>query len=165
MARKSKPRLRYFARFRGDFGYLRAVVRHGKIRKNILTPIVIAKEQMPRLDTSGSIIVTNHSDMVLKSRIKEFTRILWYAVTPLIDSGAFDAMPGKDITNAILDAKAEFEQSAYRRNLARLGYDVSQMAPGYDEPGFRYATGEVMSDEDKDLFIVALKGGSTYGKQ
>lgn len=106
MARKKKPTLRYFARFKEDFGYLRAVIRNGSTRKYVLTPLVITADQLARLDTSGHINQPQgDTDYLLEGRLREYTTYIWQTVNPLLESGEFDAMPSEHLTTAILNTK------------------------------------------------------------
>ena len=106
MARKKKPTLRYFARFKEDFGYLRAVIRNGYTRKYVLTPLVITAEQLTRLDSAGHINQPqSNADHILEGRLKEYTTYIWQTVNPLLASGEFDAMPTEHLTTAILNTK------------------------------------------------------------
>lgn len=103
MAKLKRPTLRYYARFKEDYGYLRAVIRYKERRKYITTPLIIAKGQLDRLDTSGHIIMMNREDIVLENHLKEFTAYIWETVTPLIDSGRFADITSAELSAAILD--------------------------------------------------------------
>lgn len=106
MARKKKPTLRYFARFKEDFGYIRAVIRNGYTRKYVLTPLVITAEQLTRLDSAGHINQPqSDADHILEGRLREYTIYIWKTVNPLLESGEFDAMPSTLLTTAILNTK------------------------------------------------------------
>ena len=118
MRRKKKPSLRYFARFKGNFGYLRAVINNGSKRKYVLTPLVITAEQLTRLDRSGHINQPqNNADHILEGRLREYTNYIWQTVNPLLASGEFDAMPSEHLTTAILNTKKAEEA---RREKGRL---------------------------------------------
>lgn len=104
--RKKKPTLRYFARFRGAFGYLRAVINNGQTRKYILTPLVITAEQLTRLDRAGHVNQPQgDADHLLEGRLLQYTNYIWQTVNPLLESGEFDAMPSEHLTTAILNTK------------------------------------------------------------
>lgn len=106
MAKEKKPTLRYFARFKEDFGYLRAVIRYGETRKYVLTPLVITAEQRTRLDSAGHINQPkSNADLILEGRLIRYTAYIWQTVTPLLASGEFDAMPSEYLTTAILNTK------------------------------------------------------------
>lgn len=106
MARKKKPTLRYFARFKEDFGYLRAVIRNGYTRKYVLTPLVITAEQLTRLDSTGHINQRqSNADYILEGGLKEYTNYIWQTVNPLLASGEFDTIPSEQLTTAILNTK------------------------------------------------------------
>lgn len=118
MARKKKPTLRYFARFKEDFGYLRAVIRNGSTRKYVLTPLVITAEQLTRLDSAGHINQPqSNADLILEGRLREYTNYIWQTVNPLLASGEFDAMPSEHLTTAILNTK-KAEEARRERELA-----------------------------------------------
>lgn len=117
MAKEKKPTLRYFARFKEDFGYLRAVIRYGSTRKYVLTPMVVTKAQLDRLDTAGHIRRETDEDVMLEGRLREFTSYVWQVVTPLIEAGEFDAVPSWQLTNRIFATKkAEDEARRQRTN-------------------------------------------------
>lgn len=118
MARKKKPTLRYFARFKEDFGYLRAVIRYESTRKYVLTPLVITAEQLTRLDSAGHISQPqSNADHILEGRLSEYTNYIWQTVNPLLASGEFDAMPSTLLTTAILNTK-KAEEARRERELA-----------------------------------------------
>lgn len=118
MARKKKPTLRYFARFKEDFGYLRAVIRYESTRKYVLTPLVITAEQLTRLDSAGHINQPqSNADHILEGRLREYTNCIWQTVNPLLASGEFDAMPSTLLTTAILNTK-KAEEARRERELA-----------------------------------------------
>lgn len=118
MARKKKPTLRYFARFKEDFGYLRAVIRNGSTRKYVLTPLVITVEQLTRLDSAGHINQPqSNADHILEGRLREYTNYIWQTVNPLLASEEFDAMPSTLLTTAILNTK-KAEEARRERELA-----------------------------------------------
>ena len=106
MPQKAMPSLRYFAQFKGNFGHLRATARNREIRKSILTPLVINRDQLSRLSTLGYIDpVQGVEDMRLDGRLREYTAYVWQVVTPLIESGEFDAVPSRQLTNRIFATK------------------------------------------------------------
>ena len=116
MTKEKKPTLRYFARFKEDFGYLRAVIRYDGARKYILTPLVITAEQLTRLDSAGHINQPkSNADHILEGRLKEYTTYIWKTVNPLIASGGFDAMPSEHLTTAILNTKEGEEEKRQQR--------------------------------------------------
>ena len=102
MPQDKVPTLRYFTRFRGNYGRVRAVIRKGLTRKTIVSAIIIAKEQLPRLESVGGIYpIKNDADFLLHSRLQNFTALVWRVVKPLMDSGDFGRMPGTAISAAI----------------------------------------------------------------
>ena len=116
MPQKAMPSLRYFARFKEDFGYLRAVIRNGYTRKYILTPLVINRDQLSRLNTLGYIDpVQGVEDMRLGGRLREYTAYVWQVVTPLIESGEFDAVPSRQLTNRIFATKKAEDEARSQR--------------------------------------------------
>lgn len=115
MAKEKKPTLRYFARFKEDFGYLRAVIRYGETRKYILTPMVITKAQLARLDSAGHIRIESQEDGMLETRLREYTGYIWQTVNPLIASGGFAAMPSELLTTAIINTKKDEEEKRQER--------------------------------------------------
>lgn len=118
MATKKKPTLRYFARFKEDFGYLRAVIRYGNVRKYVLTPLVITAEQLTRLDSAGYINQPqSNADLILDGRLREYTNYIWKTVNPLLASGEFDVTPSEYLTTAILNTK-KAEEARRERELA-----------------------------------------------
>lgn len=172
MANKIKPRLRYFARFTEDFGYLRAYVRNGKFRKYILTPIVVSRDQVAKLDTAGSMAkMETVDDVRIDARLREYTQIVWQTVTPLIESGAFDAMTGEQLTSAIFRAKKEYDRESTRRNLTKLGYDVDTLKEGWEKPGLHRADGTPINPYTKEakemlnLFREISEKGEDNGKR
>lgn len=118
LARKPKPKnpsLRYFARFKADFGHLHAVVRYDKIRRGLLTPIVVTKEQLARLDTAGHVRpVTSMADAKVEQQLQEFTAVVWQVFTPLLASGKFENMRGEEITALVV-------RELNRRNAGKEG--------------------------------------------
>ncbi len=145
-----RPSLRYFARFRGDYGYLRAVVRYESTRKCITTPLVITRSQLSKLDTSGTLEIEpgNTSDALLCGRLKAYTAIVWHVVRPLIQSGKFAATKGEELTEAINKAQAQERKASYKRMMAAQGHNVDAMPQEAFEPGLHYADGRPMSAED-----------------
>lgn len=119
---KKKPTLRYYARFKEEFGYLHAVIRYGTTRKCITTPLVITAEQLPRLDTSGYISNPTEGDLLLDGRLHRFTPIVWSVVNPLIANGEFANIPSQTLTAKILEARErdlrDLEQEAPERNMS-----------------------------------------------
>ena len=119
MAKEKKPTLRYFARFKEDFGYLRAVIRYGTTRKYVLTPMVVTRAQVDRLDTAGHIRKETEEDAMLEGRLREFTAYVWQVVTPLIESGEFPAVPSWQLTNRIFATKKAEDEARRQRTEAR----------------------------------------------
>lgn len=117
MARKKKPTLRYFAKFRGDFGYLRATARNGEIRKSIVTPLVINRDQLSRLNTLGYIDpVQGVEDMRLDGRLREYTATAWEVFNELLAAGAFATTPSESISTAIFNRiKSDLEPYTEQR--------------------------------------------------
>lgn len=96
--------MRYFARFRGNFGYLRAIARNEEIRKSILTPLVITRDQLSRLKTLGYIDpVQGVEDMRLDGRLREYTATAWEVFNELLAAGTFAATPSESISTTILN--------------------------------------------------------------
>lgn len=110
-----KPTLRYFARFKEDRGYLRAVIRYGQKRKYITTPIPITKAQLERLDTAGSIRIETNEDAILRGRLRDFTSYVWKVVTPLIDTGEFDNALSWEISHSIYATIRDTENARLQR--------------------------------------------------
>lgn len=115
MVKEKKPTLRYFARFKEDFGYLRAVIRYDGARKYILTPMVVTKAQLQRLESAGHIRIESGEDVMLETRLREYTTYIWKTVNPLIASGGFAAMPSERLTTAILNTKKGEEEKRQQR--------------------------------------------------
>lgn len=102
------PSLRYFARFKGHFGYLRATARSGEIRKYILTPLVINRDQLSRLNTLGYIDpVQGVEDMRLDGRLREYTATAWEVFNELLATGTFATTPAENISTAIFERHKE----------------------------------------------------------
>lgn len=163
MKQDKVPTLRYFARFRGNYGRVRAVIRKGLTRKTIVSAIVIAKEQLPRLESVGGIDpITNDSDFLLHSRLQDFTELVWRVVKPLMDSGDFDRMPGTAIRAAI---EREYEarmKASYRRMLSSHR-DTSTLKPGWDEPGWHNDDGSLMTKEQEAFWRALI--AQTYKRK
>ena len=120
MSKEKKPTLRYFARFKENFGYLRAVVRYGTTRKYVLTPMVVTKAQLTRLDSAGYINQPqSKADLILDGRLREYTNYIWQTVNPLLASGEFDAVPSRQLTNRILATKKAEDEARRQRTEAR----------------------------------------------
>ena len=116
MPQKKMATLRYFGRFKGEFGYLRAVVRYDKTRKFIITPLVITKDQLSRLDTTGGIKeAESNADKILHCNLKRYTQYVWHVVKPLLTSGEFDTIPSERLSTAIINYKKAEEAAAQRR--------------------------------------------------
>lgn len=149
MPKNKVPTLRYFARFRGDYGRVHAVIRKGLTRKTIVSAIVIAKEQLPRLESVGGIYpITDDADFLLHSRLQDFTELVWRVVKPLMDSGDFDRMPGTAIRAAIEREYEATMKASYRRMLSSR-HDTSTLKPGWDEPGWHNDDGSLMTKEQE----------------
>lgn len=110
-----KPTLRYFARFKEDRGYLRAVIRYGQKRKYITTPIPITQAQLGRLDTAGHIRIETNEDAILEGRLRDFTSYVWKVVTPLIDTGEFDSALSWEISHSIYATIRDTENARRQR--------------------------------------------------
>ena len=129
MSKEKKPTLRYFARFKENFGYLHAVIRYGTTRKYVLTPLVITAEQLTRLDSAGYINQPqSKADLILDGRLREFTAYVWQVVTPLIEAGEFDAVPSGQLTNRILATKKAEDEARSQRTEARAGATFQRKA-------------------------------------
>lgn len=110
MARKKKATLRYYTRFKEDFGHIRAVIRYEDTRKYITTPLIITAEQRTRLDTFGHINQPQgNTDHLLEERLKRYTGYIWRTVKPLILSGEFATMPTEALAAAIKETQEEDE--------------------------------------------------------
>lgn len=134
--RKRKPTLRYFARFKGDSGYLRAIIRYRKTRRYIQTPITITKEQLGRLFSTGHILhIQNTSDALLEGRLQNFTACVWQVVRPLIDSGEFASTDSKGLTTAIMGALKEAETEQQRIAGEKADADFQRRAAKAKEHG------------------------------
>lgn len=119
MPQKKRPTLRFFAAFRGNFGYLRATARNGEIRKSILTPLVINLDQLSRLNTLGYIDpVQGVEDMRLDGRLREYTVTAWEVLNELLAAGTFATTPAESISTAILNRHKEKQKERYKRMLA-----------------------------------------------
>lgn len=169
MPQKQMPSLRYFARFRGNFGYLRATARNGEIRKSILTPLVINRDQLSRLNTIGRIDpVQSVEDMRLATRLREYTATAWEVLNALIADGAFATTPAESISTAILDRHKSKEEERVKRSLAANGYDVDNMPSEAFAPGWHNADGSRMSAKDereiKTILADLSKKGGNNGK-
>ena len=115
------PSLRYFARFKGNFGYLRATARNGEIRKSILTPLVISREQLKRLNTLGYIDpVQGVEDMRLDGRLRRYTATAWEVFNELLAAGTFATTPSESISTAI------FNRIMHKRHGAPVEIDNGQ---------------------------------------
>lgn len=164
------PSLRYFARFKGNFGYLRATARNGEIRKSILTPLVITREQLTRLNTLGHIDpVQGVEDMRLGNRLREYTATAWEVFKAMLAAGTFATTPAEHISTAILNQHKEKQKQRYKRMLAASGYDVDKMPPEAFEPGFHNPDGSPMGAKDERelkalLAAMSEKKGGNNGK-
>ena len=138
MATKKKPTLRYFARFKEDFGYLRAVIRYRSTRKYVLTPLVITAEQLTRLDSAGYINQPqSKADLILDGRLREYTNYIWQTVNPLLASGEFDATPSEYLTTAILNTKKAEDEACRQRAEARAGATFQRKAAEAEARGHK----------------------------
>lgn len=164
MAKEKKPTLRYFARFKGNFGYLRATARNGEIRKYILTPLVINRDQLSRLNTLGYIDpVQGVEDMRLGGRLWEYTATAWEVLNELLAAGTFATTPAESISTAILNRHKEKQKERDKRMLAKSGYDVAKMPPEAFEPGFHNPDGSRMSAKDEREIKAMLAAISKEG--
>ena len=164
MPQKAMPSLRYFARFKGNFGYLRATARNGEIRKSILTPLVINRDQISRLNTLGYIDpVQGVEDMRLDGRLREYTATAWEVFNELLAAGAFATTPSESISTAILNRHKEKQKERDKRMLAKSGYDVAKMPPEAFEPGWHNPDGSRMSAKDEREIKAMLAAISKEG--
>lgn len=93
MPYNARPRLRYFTRFKGDLGYLRACITAGQVRKHITSPIILNRQQAARLDTLGGLKeVKTLEDATKVNQIKRFTAAVWLTLTR-ISEGQHKTMP------------------------------------------------------------------------
>lgn len=158
------PSLRYFARFKGNFGYLRATARNGEVRKSILTPLVISREQLKRLNTLGYIApVQGVEDMRLDGRLREYTATAWEVLNAMLAAGTFATTPSESISTAILNRHKEKQKERYKRMLANSGHDVDKMPPEAFEPGWHNPDGSRMSAKDEREIKAMLAAISKEG--
>ena len=114
----NKFTLRYFARFSGDFGNLRAVVRYNGKVKYVTTPLVIYRNQLPRLKSFGRIIHTNDADALLDGRLLRYTSYIMQVAKTLVDNGTFAATSSADFAAMVLATKEKTEGDHARRSEA-----------------------------------------------
>lgn len=158
------PSLRYFARFKGNFGYLRATARNGEIRKSILTPLVITREQLSRLNTLGRIDpVQSVEDMRLDGRLREYNATAWEVFNALIAAGTFATTPAEYISTAILNRHKSKEEERVKRRFAAEGYDVDKMPAEAFAPGWHNPDGSRMSAKDEREIKAILAAISEEG--
>ena len=113
----NKIALRYFARFSGDFGNLRAVVRYNGKVKYVTTPLVIYRNQLPRLKSFGRIVHTDDLDAKLDGQLLRFSDYILQTAKPLIDSGKFAALSGKELGRMVMATKEKVESNHRHRSL------------------------------------------------
>ena len=158
MPQKKRPTLRFFAAFRGNFGHIRAVVRYDNIRKSLLTPLIITKDQLARLDTAGGLkSFESDEDAILHGRLRAYRADIWHVVTPLIESGEFANTPSEHLTTAVIRYRQAQEKAATRRHLEAMGYDTATLKPGFDSPGFHNPDGSRMTPKEEKAFRELLK--------
>ena len=158
------PSLRYFARFKGNFGYLRATARNGEIRKSILTPLVITREQLSRLNTLGYIDpVQGVEDMKLNGRLRDYTATAWEVFNALIASGTFATTPAEYISTAILNRHKSKETERIKRHLAAEGYNVDKMPSEAFSPGWHNPDGSRRGAKDEREIKATLAAISEEG--
>lgn len=119
-----KINLRFYARFRTDYGRLRAVINYNKSRKFLTTNIPISREQLSRFDSIGDIDITNTADMLLRGRIMAFKRHLMAIVEPMVELDTFADVAPLDLAKMIKNRFEEERERCRRRHFARLGINV-----------------------------------------
>lgn len=127
---KTQPRLRYYTRFRESVGRLRVVIWYKGVRKYISTPIIIARDQLAKLDSIGKLDLRTFDDCIVQKRIDQYTRSVWRVVTPLIDNGTFADTPSLKIGTAIIADINQAYEKANQRAKERFQRDA-EIAKGY----------------------------------
>lgn len=139
---KKAPSLRYYARFRCAFGYLRCLITLNNSRKYITTPLVIKRRQLPLLHSEGYLDIVDPEDMGLNLRLQEYDKTIREYIDELLADGTFYAAPSWPMTTAI-EIRHRDKQRARRRRLAeREGIDTSQMPPEAFDEGTWYNVDE-----------------------
>lgn len=119
--------LRYFARFRGDYGYLRAIITYQGQRKYILAPYTITTDQLARLHCSGRIKnPKTDSDLILMGRLRDYTSYVWQVVNPLIASGDYTDISSEELSDRIENAMKEGRERNLKRATDRAEKDFLQ---------------------------------------
>lgn len=117
----NKITLRYYARFRGDSGYVESVARSGAtgVRKRIKTPIKITRAQSERLTSEGKITpAQENADIFRNGDIRNFDEAAREVLPALMAAGAFDRMSGKELSEAITARSRVKEEESIARSAA-----------------------------------------------
>lgn len=106
---KPTPRIRYFTRFRGEYGYIYALLRFYKTRKTINTKIIISREQAKRFCSDGSFLPpTTIDDCELECvTLDKYTRNALKVVGEMVANNTFAETPGESIPAMIEVAMRE----------------------------------------------------------
>lgn len=123
------PRLRYFARFKEDIGYLRATLRYNKATWYLTPRFPITRDQAKRFDTSGILTedTGSDSDFALSGRMAHYKRFALEVANALIAEGTITEYSSEQLNNVIRDGfkgmgdKAVSE--AVSRQLAKIESD------------------------------------------
>lgn len=97
---KPTPRIRYFTRFRGEYGYIYALLRFYKTRKTINTKIIISREQTKRFCSDGSFLPSESrvdDCRELGNTLDSYTRYALKVVREMVANNTFAEIPGKSI--------------------------------------------------------------------
>lgn len=97
---KPTPRIRYFTRFRGEYGYIYALLRFYKTRKTINTKIIISREQAKRLCSDGSFLPSESSVddcRELGNKLDSYTRNALKVVGGMVANNTFAETSGESI--------------------------------------------------------------------
>ena len=112
---KKQATLRYFTQFRLPVGHVRAVVRYGKTRRFITTPIAITKQMLPALNSAGYVDfgklprdangaipqeIKNRAIM-LHGQLRTYTAVVWRVVMPLIEQARFKEIESRKLGDKI----------------------------------------------------------------
>lgn len=104
--------MRYYARFRGEQGYLRAVLRLGKVRKYITTDICVTSKQLARIESSGEVRVRTAPDKELSGKLEKCNKAIWGVITPLLEAGAFTSTPSDTLDREVREAYSGRKEGA-----------------------------------------------------
>lgn len=98
--------IRYFGRFRGYVGKLRAVVRYGNARKFVKTPFAIDRERLQRLNSRGYFEQPQEADALFLGRLTRFSMSIRAIALPLIGSDTFATTTSEAMSAAVNNAYA-----------------------------------------------------------